>query len=218
MVAFTRAKENCIMGTKNYRHEHRGFAMGSVDAHQETHAEHEHSHEHSHEEPMSPADAVRSLLLLGQVALDAGDYESATEAFASILQIEQNEVALYNLGSFYARGLGVRQSFAEAARLFHQAELLGNARAGKLCAKCMFDYIHNGFVNKAPVEIYAAMAVFVSCVYPEVADQRREVNNGLLAVGGTYLHKGDRDAAIRVFRAAVEFGDDEYAQTYLSEL
>ena len=175
-------------------------------------------HGHDHEEPMSPADAVRSLLLLGQVALDAGDYESATEAYASILQLEQNEVALYNLGSFYARGLGVKRDFAEAARLFHQAELLGNARAGKLCAKCMFDYMHKGFYNKEPVDLYAAMAVFVSRVYPEVSDQKREVSNGLLAVAGTYLHKGERDAAMRVFRAAAEFGGDEYAQRCLDEL
>ena len=64
---------------------------------------------------MSQEEAVRSLLLLGQVGLSARDYESAIEAYASVLKLEPNETAAYNLGSLYARGLGVRQDFAEAA-------------------------------------------------------------------------------------------------------
>lgn len=167
---------------------------------------------------MSAEEAVRSLLILGQVALDAGDYESATEAFASVLTIEPNEVALYNLGSFYARGLGVRKDFMEAARLFHQAELLGNGRAGKLCGKCMLDYLSEGIEGKSPADLYAAMAVFVSRVYPEATDQKLEVNNGLLAVAVTYLNKGNYAEAAKVLRAAAEFGNDETAQSYLAAL
>lgn len=173
---------------------------------------------HHHEEPMGTEEAVRSLLLLGQVALEARDYESAVEAYASVLKLEPNEAASYNLGSLYARGLGVRQDFAEAARLFHQAELLGNERAAKLCAKCMLDYLHEGFAGGEPVDLYAAMAVFVARVYPEAADQTREVNQGLLAIAGTYLSKGAFDEAVSVFRAAAEYGNDERARHYLAEL
>ena len=149
----------------------------------------------------------KSLLVLGQVALNAGDYESAVEAYASALQLERNDVALYNLASLYARGLGVRQDFREAARLFHEAELLGNVRAGKLCAKCMFDYIDANIQSATPAKVYAAMAVFVAQVYPEATDQKQEVGNGLTAIGNTYLSKGDQDAANKVFAAVDEFCD-----------
>lgn len=189
----------------------------------EEHASHSHGHTHpghgSHgEKPMTPEEAVRSLLLLGQVALDAGDYESATEAFASILHIEPNEVASYNLGSFYARGLGVKKDLVEAARLFHQAELLGNEQAGKLCGKCMFDYLSDGIEEKAPVELYASMAMFVMRVYPEATDQKQEAGHGLFAIASTYLNKGEYEKAVKVFRAAAEYANDEYAQFYLAEL
>ncbi len=170
--------------------------------------EHHAEHEHHHEAPMTPEEAVRSLLVLGQVALNAGDYESAIEAYGSILQLEQNEVALYNLGSLYARGLGLRQDYVEAARLFRQAELMGNEQAGKLCAKCMFDYVTAGLDDATPADVYATMAVFVSRVYPEATDQKRETRNGLTAVGNTLLNMGKDDEAKKIFRAVAEFGDD----------
>lgn len=167
---------------------------------------------------MTQEEAVRSLLLLGQVALNAGDYDSAIEAYASVLKLEPNATAAYNLGSLHARGLGCRRNFVEAARLFHQAELLGNDRAGKLCGKCMYDFIHQGFDNKTPADLYAAMVVFVSMVYPEAKDQKSEISRGLFAVASTHLNKGERAEAVKVFRAAAEFGDDEYARYYLSLL
>lgn len=167
---------------------------------------------------MSPEGAVNLLLVLGQTALEAGDYESAADAYASILKIEQNETALYNLGSFYARGVGLRQSYVEGARLFHQAELLGNAKAGKLCAKCMFDFLHEDFKSKSPADLYAAMAIFVSKVYSEVEDQKPEVNRGLFAIAATHLNKGEYDEAAKFLRAAAEFGNDEYSQHYLAML
>ena len=74
-------------------------------------ADHPHGHghhDHHHDEPIGPEEAVRSLLLLGQTALDAGDFESAVIAYESVLKIEQDETALINLGSLYARGLGRR--------------------------------------------------------------------------------------------------------------
>lgn len=182
------------------------------------HGDHSGHEEHHHEEPMGPEEAVRSLLLLGQVALDAQDYESAAEAFASVLKIGQNEVALYNLGSFYARGLGVKRDFVEAARLFHQAELMGNERASKLCGKCLYDYAREGLAGKEPVDVYAAMAVYVSRVYPEATDQKLETNHGLVAVASTFLSRGNYVGAAKAFRAAAEFGDDGYAQYYLGLL
>ena len=194
------------------------FSLEHLRAGHESHHHHApHSHHH-HDEPMSPDEAVRSLLLLGEVALSAGDFESAAEAYASALKIEQNETALYNLGSLYARGLAVRQDYVEAARLFHQAELLGNERAGKLCAKCMFDYLNEDLANKTPADLYAALAVFVARVYPEAADQKLEVSQGLFAIASTYFSREAYAEAALVFRAGAEFANDGYAQYYLATL
>ena len=179
---------------------------------------HHHEHEHDHEEPMTQEEVVSSLLVLGQVALRSNDYESAFDAYASVLKLEQNETAAYNLGSFYARGLGVKQSFAEAARLFHQAELLGNQRAGKLCGKCLFDYVNDGLEGKTPAELYAAMVMFVLKVYPEAEDQKAEVRNGLFAAGATHFNQGNYAEAAKVFRASAEFSNDGYAAYYLAQL
>ena len=183
--------------------------------------EHEHDHEHNHhhhDEPMTQEEAMRSLLLLGQVALNANDYESAVNAYASALKLEPNETAAYVLGTLYARGLGVRRNFLEAGRLFHQAELLGNDQAGKLCAKCMYDFLHEGIIAREPATLYAEMCVFASMVYPEATDQKQEVNNGLFAVASTLLRKGENAAAMKVFHAAADYGDDEAAQNYLAML
>ena len=199
--------------------------MGAVDAHQhhdhdvhEGHHVHDHHGHDHHDEPMTAEEAMRSLLLLGEVALSANDYESAVEAYASAVKLGPDETAFYNLGSLYARGLGVGRNYVEAARLFHQAELLGNARAGKLCAKCMFDYLHEGLDDKTPTDLYAMMAWFVSTVYPEADDAKQEVNRGLVAVGGTLLNAGEHAGAAKVFRAAAEFGADGAAQYYLAVL
>lgn len=169
-------------------------------------------------EPMTQEEAVRALLLLGQTALGNGDHESAVEAYASILKLEPNVTAFYNLGSLYARGLGVRQDYVEAAHLLHQAGLLGNDRAEKLCGRCMFDYVHKGLDDKTPADVYASMAVFVSRVYPEATSQKAEACNGLLAIAGTLLSKGELEQAKKVFSAAAEFGDDERAHRYLAML
>lgn len=182
------------------------------------HEPHHHEHGHHRHKPMDAETAVKSLLLLGQVALNSRDYESAVDAFASILKIEPNETAYYNLGSFYARGLGVKRDFVEGARLFHLAELMGNERAGTLCAKCMLDYISDGLESRSPADLYAEMALFVTRVYPESTDQKLEVSNGLLAIAYTYLNKGDYTKAAKVFRAAAEFGSNGDAQYYLAEL
>jgi len=181
--------------------------------------EHGHHHEHAHDsKPMTPEDVVASLLYLAEVALASNDYESAATAYASVLQLEQNVTALYNLGSFYARGLGGKQDFMEAARLFHQVELLGNERAGKLCQKCMMDLVDAGIADKSAAELYATMAVFVSRVYPEAEDPKAETNRGLYAVGATHYNRGEFARALKVLSAAAEYGNDEDARRLLAAI
>lgn len=208
--------------------ETQGANAGEVDRlHEQSHSEHgshhsghgAHHHDaHHHDEPMTQEEAVRSLLLLGEVALEASDYDSAREAYASVLKLEGNETAFYNLGSLFARGLGVKRSYIDAARMFHQAEYMGNERAGKLCGKCMFDYVCEDIDSKKPAELYAAMAIFVSQVYPEADDQKDEVSRGLYAIAATYLNKEEYARAAKVFRASAEFGNDGFAQYYVGAL
>lgn len=169
-------------------------------------------------EPMTPMEAVRSLLVLGKVSLDAQDYDSAAEAYASALKVMPDATAAYNLASLYARGLGVKKNYLEAARLFHQAELMGNRQAGKLCSKCMLDFISIGFILKRPMDVYTAMCVFVARVYPEAESKPREVSRGLYAIASTFLSKGEHADAAKVFRAAAEFANDGTAQYCLGEL
>lgn len=182
------------------------------------HHHHHHAHDDHSEEPMTPEEAVRSLLILGQKALDAKDYEAAIDAYASALTIEPNETASLSLGSLYARGLGVRKNYLEAAKLFHQAELLGNVMAGKLCGKCMYDYIHQGFDGRRPADLYAAMTVFVTMVYPEAENSGQEIASGLFAIASTHLSKEEFVEAAKVFRAGAEFANDGFAQYYLGLL
>lgn len=186
--------------------------MPETDMHDhEYEHEHEHDHDHKHhhddDKPISVGEAVGSMLILGQVALDKGDYESAAEAYRSAIALEPNENALYNLASLHARGLGVRKNYLEAGRLFHQAELLGNKRAGSLCRKCMFDFVHEGIEHKTPTNIYAAMAVFVSMVFPEAENKPQEIRNGLFAIATTCGSKGEDEAVQKVLKAMEEITD-----------
>jgi TPR repeat protein len=201
--------DGCLDGQVHHGHGH-AHLVGRVRTH---HAG------HRHDEPMGPEEAVKSLLILGQVALSAGDYESAVEAYGGALEIEPtNETALCNLGSLYARGLGVGQDYVEAARLFHQVELSGNERARKLCGKCLFDYVDGNLDAKKPSDLYAEVAVFVSRVYSEATSPKQEVNNALYAIASTYLNRGSYAEAAKVLRASAEFGGDGFAQYYLGKL
>lgn len=188
--------------------------MEDAGVHEHSH----HHHEHHHDEPMTQGDAVQALLMLGQAALDASDYDAAIEAYASALKIEPNETAAFNLGSLHARGLGVRRNYLEAAKHFHQAELLGNEMAGKLCGKCMYDYIHRGFDGRKPSDVYAAMAVFVTMVYPEAENSGQEIATGLFAIASTHFSREEYAEAAKVFRAGAEFANDGLAQYYLGSL
>ena len=215
------ANDGLSHGHSPAEHVPHGHGHGHEHGHEHDHGhdhEHGHGHDHHHDKPMTTEEAVRSLLLLGQVASNEGDFDAAVEAYASILKLEQNETAAYNLGSYYAQGLGVKRNYLEAARLFHQSELMGNAKAGMLCRKCMYDFIHEGMASKQPKALYAAMLVFVSQVYPEATDTTQEIGNGLMAVASTCYSKGEPAEAAKAFRAAGEFAESGYAQYNLALL
>ena len=93
---------------------------------------------------------IGTMLMTAQVAMDKEDYDKAADVFKDILKLETNSTAAYNLGSLYAQGKGVERDFTEGAYYFHQAELLGDEQAGKLCLKCSMDFVHQNFNDKTP--------------------------------------------------------------------
>ncbi len=162
--------------------------------------------------------AIDRLLLMAEVAVEDEDYETAARTYRDILELEPDKTAQYNLGSLYAQGKGVGQDFMEGAYWFHQAELAGDERAGKLCQRCMLDFTHQNFDTKTPEQLYIDMTRFVGHVYPDTKDVRSEVCRKLYAIAGNHFNSEEYAAAAKLFRAAAEFGNDGYSQNYLAVL
>lgn len=162
-------------------------------------------------------DIIDTMLTTAEVAIDKEDYKRAIETYKDILKLEPNATAQYNLGSLYAQGKGIKQDFQEAAYWFHQAELLGDEQAGKLCLKCILDFIHQDFDAKSPEQLYLSMAHFNRKVYTDVYIDL-EVCRTLYSVAGNHFNKQEFEKAAKLFRAAGEFGDDGYFQNYLAVL
>ena len=155
---------------------------------------------------------------MAQVAMDKEDYDKATEVYKDILKLESNSTAAYNLGRLFAQGKGVEQNFTEGAYYFHQAELLGDEQAGKLCLKCSMDFVHQDFNDKTPEQIYTDMTHFIERVYPKANNVKLEVCRRLYAIAENHFNKEEFSEAFKLFRAAGEFGSDGYSQNYLAVL
>ena len=84
-------------------------------------------------------DVITAMLTLADVHMEQGDFVQAVATYKNIVGLQPNTTAQYNLGSLYAQGKGVEQSYLEGAYWFHQASLGGDAQAEKLCTKCMLD-------------------------------------------------------------------------------
>ena len=160
---------------------------------------------------------VDTMLATAEVAIDKGNYELAIETYKDILKLEPDATAQYNLGSLYAHGKGIKQDFQEAAYWFHQAELLGDEQAGKLCLKCTLDFVHQDFDAKCPERLYLSTAHFIGMVYSDV-DIKLETCRTLYSIAGNHFNKLEYEKAAKLFRAAGEFGDDGYSQNYLAVL
>lgn len=84
------------------------------------------------------------------VRMNQDDYEGVVETNKKILELELNTVVQYNLGSLYAQGKGVGQSFLDGAYWFHQVGLSGDGQ------------VHYGFFLKATVGVIPSGRIFVS--------------------------------------------------------
>lgn len=151
-------------------------------------------------------------------AMDKGNYSLAADTYQSVLKLEPNTDAQYNLGSLYAQGKGVPQNYMEAAYWFHQAEMTGDEQAGKLRLKCTSDFVHQGLASKTTVQVYHDMAGFVKYVIGEAGNVNLEVCRNLYGIAGNHFNKHEYEAAAKLFRAAGEFGNDGYSQNYLAVL
>lgn len=165
----------------------------------------------------SSQDIIDNMIMTAYSSIERGEYERAVETYKAILRLQHNETAQYNLGTLYAQGKGVKQDFKEAAYWFNQAGLDGNEQAGKLCMKCMIDFIHHDFQHKTSEEIYFDMIRFVKFIWP-MKNLELEVNRNLYAMAVTHFNKREYTEAAKLFRAAAEFGNDGAAQNYIAIL
>ena len=163
-------------------------------------------------------EVIDAMLSAAEAAMDKGDYELAAETYRNILKLEHDNTACYNLGSLYARGLGVSQSFMEGAYWFNQAGIRGDERAQKLCLKCELDQVIQSIDRKTPEQLYTDMMHFVKYVYPDSKDENLETCRKLYAVAGNCINKEKYAEAAKLFRAGAEYGNDGYSQNYLGVL
>lgn len=160
---------------------------------------------------------IEAMLHIAQKCMEQNDYAKAVEMYKSILQLQQNAAAQYNLGSLYAQGKGVARDFLEAGYWFRQAELSGDSEAGKMCTKCLMDHVQRGMGDKTAKDVYEDMTAFVRHVYPD-RDAAGEVNRNLVELAQFHLGKRGFATAGKLLRAAAEFGADANAQNFLGVL
>ncbi len=166
----------------------------------------------------SSRDVIDAMLSVAEEAMDKGDYKSAAETYRNVLKLEQDNTACYNLGSLYARGLGVSQSFMEGAYWFNQAGIRGDEQAQKLCLKCELDHVMQDIDKNSPEQLYTDVLHFVKYVYPDSKDENLETCRKLYAAAGNCLNKEKYAEAAKLLRAAAEYGNDGYSQNYLAVL
>ena len=114
----------------------------------------------------SPHELVVSMLKLAEITVLKGDYEVAFKLYQTIVEMEQNADAQYNLGNLYAMGKGTDRDFLQAAYWFYQAELNGEAEAKRLCKKSTVDYLQQDLENATPSELYQKMQRYATLLYP----------------------------------------------------
>lgn len=171
-----------------------------------------------HRPPLGFRSVVCRMLIQADIAMYKSDYVRAVECYRNILKLESNPTVQYNLAILYAQGKGIEQNFMEAAYWFRQCELGGNAQAGMWCLKCTWEYIHQNFDEKAPVQLYADIVRFTQYVGADAENIDREACRKLNAAANNHFYKHEYAASAKIYRAAAEFGHDGYSQSYLAEL
>lgn len=166
---------------------------------------------------LSSQEVIDRMLVLAEICMGDENYEQAVHTYKQIVELQGNTTAMYNLGSLYAQGKGVKQSFLEGAYWFHQANLNGDEHAGKLRLKCMVDYLHQNLEQKTPKMIYNDMIEYALRLYPREDSSKIAVDN-IYNLAVHHLGKKEYTAAAKFLRTAAEYGNDGEAQNYLAVL
>ena len=155
------------------------------------------------------------LLANADIAITQENFEYAVQNIINILKLLPIAKAKSTLANLYSQGKGIEQNFKEASYWFHQAELSGDEHAEKLCWKNTIDFINKDFELKNPEQLYWDMFSFVKFVYPE-EDAKLRTNRNLYTIAEYYFKEKKYELAVKLFRAAAEFGDDGLSQNYIS--
>lgn len=162
----------------------------------------------------SPHELVVSMLKLAEITVLKGDYEAAFKLYQTIVEMEQNADAQYNLGNLYAMGKGTDRDFLQAAYWFYQAELNGEAEAKRLCKKSTVDYLQQDLENATPSELYQKMQRYATLLYPRKVSIGVILEN-LYGLGLSHVKNGEYAQAAKFVRAAAEFCNYGAAQNLL---
>lgn len=162
-------------------------------------------------------DVINGMLMNADICMNQGNFKQAFDTYKQIVTMQPDTTAQYNLGSLYAQGKGTEQNFFEAAFWFHQANLGGDEQAGKLCAKCMMDYIHQNLDAKTSRMVFDEMIRLVSSLYPGDDSIAIAVEN-IYGIAELHFNKKEYAAAAKLFRAAAEYGKHGDSQNVLAVL
>ena len=107
----------------------------------------------------------------------------------------------------------IRTAGFTPAQLRRAAEA-GDERAAKLVRKGELDYIREGLESRSAGELYERMKAFSALAYPGDAPDARAARE-LSQLGQHHYNRRDYAAALKLLRAAAEFGCDGEAQNCL---
>lgn len=162
-------------------------------------------------------DVVQVMLVNAKACLDDGRPEQAFDIYKSIVEMALDPTAQYNLGSLYAQGKGTEQDFLQAAYWFHQAVQNGEPAAEKMRKKSTMDYLHQGFSQTTPHQLYEKMIRYASLLYPRDNGNTIAAEN-LYNLAALHFNKKEYKEAAKLFRAGAEFANDGESQNYLAVL
>lgn len=160
---------------------------------------------------------IEQMLANAQMLLNEGMEERAFDTYKSIVKLEADVTAQYNLGVLYATGRGTEQDFLQAAYWFHQAAMCGDKQSEKMRLKCMMDYVQKDFAHKTCQMLFDEMIRYAVTLYPR-EDKVEIAVDKMFVLAEYYLSIEDYVHALKLLRAAAECGDDGRAQNRLGVL
>ena len=158
-----------------------------------------------------------SLVGAANALFQDGQYDRAFTMYRTITDHDYDVTAQYNLATMYAMGRGTKRDYLKASYWFHKAYLNGDEQAEKMCRKAQMDYIHEGFEQKTPKDLFDEMIEYSRYLYPK-EDAVASASRYLYQLGQHHFNKKEYAPAAKLFRSAAEYGNGVEAQNYLAVL